>query len=207
MDYRETTVSKIKRVRISRINESHVFDPKRIDVLESEDRKTWQNTDEILDLIELKSSYIVADLGCGNGYFAVPISRKVKKVYGIDVQKEMLEFLEQKIRSQNIGNIELLLSKDNKIPLEDQSLDLLINVNTLHEFRDKNKIAKEMQRVIKSDGRVVIIDFKKEDSGFGPPLAIRVSEDQAKQLFEERGFACVKSSELLYHYLMVFHRT
>ncbi|MCJ7721375.1 class I SAM-dependent methyltransferase, partial [Candidatus Bathyarchaeota archaeon] len=95
------------------MKESHVFHPKHIAVLESEDRKTWQNTEEILGVLELKPYYIVADLGCGSGYFAVPISREVKKVYGIDVQREMLDFFEQKIQRQKIGNIELLLSKDN----------------------------------------------------------------------------------------------
>ena len=84
------------------MKESHVFDPKHIGILESEDRKTWQNIDEILGLIDLKQNYVVADLGCGSGYFTVPISRKVKNVYGVDVQKEMLEFLEQKIQEQKI---------------------------------------------------------------------------------------------------------
>ena len=188
------------------MKESHVFDPKHIAVLESEDRKTWQNTEEILMVLELKPYYIVADLGCGSGYFAVPISREVKKVYGIDVQREMLDFFEQKIQSQKIGNIELLLSKDDKIPLEDGSVDLLITVNTLHEFRDKDKIIGEMRRVLRDEGNAVVIDFKKEDTGFGPPVAIRVSKDQSRQLFEERGFTFVKSHELLYHYLMVLQK-
>ena len=74
------------------MKESHVFDPKHIGILDSEDRQTWQNPEEIMEVLELKPSSVVADLGCGNGYFTVPISRKVRKVYGIDVQKEMLEF-------------------------------------------------------------------------------------------------------------------
>lgn len=86
------------------MKESHLFDPKHIDILESEDRKTWQNPEEIIETLDLKPSYIVADVGCGSGYFTVPISRKVKKVYGIDFQKEILEFLEEKIRKQK--NIE-----------------------------------------------------------------------------------------------------
>ena len=90
------------------MSESHIFDPKHIDALESENRKTWQNREEIIGMLELKPSYVVADLGCGSGYFSVPISQKVKKVYGIDVQMEMLEFLEKKIQEQKIGNIETL---------------------------------------------------------------------------------------------------
>ena len=46
-----------------------------------------------MELLELRPSDVVADLGCGSGYFAVPVSRKVMKVYGVDVQEEMLELL------------------------------------------------------------------------------------------------------------------
>jgi ubiquinone/menaquinone biosynthesis C-methylase UbiE len=187
--------------------ESHIFDPKHIDALESEDRETWQNPEEIIELLVLKPSYVVADLGCGTGYFTIPLSRKVKKVYGIDIQKEMLTFLEQKIRKQNIGNIETLLSTENEIPLQNESIDLLLSVNTLHEFRDKDAIVREMRRVLRADGRAAIIDFKKEDTGFGPPVSIRLSTEQAKQLFKRNGLTALKTHDLKHHYLIVFGKT
>ena len=112
--------------------------------MEAEDRKIWQNPEEILGAIELDRNYVAADLGCGSGFFTIPLSRKVKKVYGIDVQKEMLEFLEKKITRQKIGNIKLLLSGEDEIPLENKSVDLLISANTLHEFRDKEKMIREI---------------------------------------------------------------
>jgi ubiquinone/menaquinone biosynthesis C-methylase UbiE len=187
--------------------ESHIFDPKHIDALESEDRETWQNPEEIIELLVLKPSYVVADLGCGTGYFTIPLSRKVKKVYGIDIQKEILTFLEQKIRKQNIGNIETLLSTENEIPLQNESIDLLLSVNTLHEFRDKDAIVREMRRVLRADGRAAIIDFKKEDTGFGPPVSIRLSTEQAKQLFKRNGLTALKTHDLKHHYLIVFGKT
>ena len=188
------------------MNESHLFDPKNIDVLEMQERKIWQNPEEILGTIEIKPDFVAADLGCGSGFFTVPLSRKVKKVYGIDVQKEMLEFLEQKIRRLKIKNIELLLSRENEIPLEDESVDLLISMNTLHEFDDKKRIIEEMRRVLKQGGKVLIADFKKENTGFGPPVAIRVSKRQATRLFEKKGFITLKKQDLMYHYLLVFSK-
>ena len=188
------------------MKETHVFDSKDIAVLESEDRKTWQNVDEILGLIEFKQNYLVADLGCGSGYFTIPISYKVKKIYGIDVQKEMLDFLEQKVKRYKLCNIEPLLSKEDKIPLEDESVDLLITVNTLHEFRNKDKVIEEIQRVIKSCGKAIVIDFMKKNMDFGPPPEIRISKNQAEQFFEKRKFKFVKSYELLFHYLIIFQK-
>lgn len=187
--------------------ESHIFDPKHKAVLESEDRKNWQNPKEIIELLELKPSYVVADLGCGTGYFTVPLSYKVKKVYGIDVQKEMLTFLEHKIQQQKIGNIETVLSKENEIPLKNKSVDILLSVNTLHEFRHKKAIIDEIRRVLKADGRAVILDFKKEISDSGPPLSHRISKEQAKRLFKEKGLTTLKTFELKLHYLLVFGKT
>ncbi len=171
--------------------------------MEAEERKTWQNPEEILESIELDHNYVAADLGCGSGFFTLPLSRRVKKVYAIDVQKEMLEFLEQKIQRQKIGNLEVLLSGEDEIPLESESVDLLISANTLHEFSDKEKMIREIRRVLRHDGKAVIVDFKKEDTSFGPPVAIRLSKGEAKRLFEKNNFTVLKSKDLTYHYLIV----
>lgn len=183
---------------------SHVFDPENIAVLESEDRKVWQNPNQILNFVEIKRHFVAADLGCGTGFFTVPLSLKVKKVYGIDVQKEMLGVLGDKMKKLRIRNIELLLSTPNEIPLENESVNLLISVNTLHEFEDKDKIADEMRRVLKKGGRLLIVDFKREDTGFGPPVRIRTPKAEAIRLFEKNGFALSNLKELSYHYVLVF---
>jgi len=184
--------------------QSHLFDPRHVAVLESEDRRLWQKPDQVLNAVELKPNWVAADLGCGSGYFTLPLAQKVRKVYAIDVQQEMLSFLEVKIRRLNIRNVELLLSKPNRIPLETESVDLIVSINTLHEFDDKEKMIAEMRRVVKKGGRLLIVDFKKQETGFGPPVKIRVSETRAVRLFEERSFALSKVKELPYHYLQVF---
>jgi ubiquinone/menaquinone biosynthesis C-methylase UbiE len=183
---------------------SHVFDPAHIAVLESEDRKIWQNPDKILSATEIMPRWIAADLGCGSGYFTVVLARRVKKVYAIDVQKEMLDFLEDKIRRMRISNVELLLSKGNEIPLENQCIDFLISVNTLHEFEDRVNMIREINRVIKPQGRLLIVDFKKKETGFGPPVSIRISKVQAVKMLSESGFVLVAQKDLEYHYLLVF---
>jgi ubiquinone/menaquinone biosynthesis C-methylase UbiE len=188
------------------MKQSHVFDPRNIDVLEMEDRKVWQNPDEILKMVEIKPDFVAADLGCGSGFFTTPLAKKVKKVYGIDVQKEMLQFLIQKIQKLKIKNIELRLSKENDIPLENESIDLLISVNTLHEFDDKEKMIEEIKRVLKSYGKALIVDFEKKKTNFGPPVSIRVSKKQAISFFEKRGFILSKAQDLFNHYLLVFSK-
>jgi ubiquinone/menaquinone biosynthesis C-methylase UbiE len=182
----------------------HIFNPKNIAVLEMEDRIIWRNPEEILETLKIEPNLVAADLGCGSGFFTIPLSKGVKKVYAIDVQKRMLEFLEEKIRRLKIKNIEPLLSTENEIPLENDSLDLLLSMNTLHEFDDKERMVEQIRRVLKQSGTAVIADFKKEDTGFGPPVAIRFSKQQAVNLFEKKGFTTLQREELKYHYLLTF---
>ena len=189
------------------MNKSHLFDPKKIDVLDAEERKIWQNPEEILGIIEIKPTFVVADIGCGSGFFTLVVSKKVAKVYAVDVQMEMLESLEDKIRSLKIENIKSLLAWENEIPLENNSVDLLLSMNTLHEFDDKERMVFEMKRVLKKGGKVLIADWKKENVGFGPPVAIRVSREEAVKLFNEKDFNLLKREELLYHYLLVFKKS
>ena len=182
----------------------HIFDPKNAAILEIEERKIWQNPENILITLKIESSFIAADLGCGSGFFTIPLSKKVRKVYGIDVQEKMLEFLEEKIRRLKIENIEPLLSTGNEIPLESDSIDFLITMNTLHEFDDKEKMVEQIRRVLKQGRAVLIADFKKKETGFGPPVAVRLSQQQALTLFENSGFTPLLKRELEYHYLLAF---
>ena len=182
----------------------HIFNPAHITVLESEDRKVWQNPDEILGAIKLKRSWIAADFGCGSGYFTVLLAPKVKKVYAIDIQKEMLSFVEDKVKRLGIKNVELRMSRPYEIPLENESVDFMISVNTLHEFDDKHRMTKEMKRVIKHKGNLLIVDFKKQETGFGPPVRIRVTKEKAISLFEGDDFTLLATKDLPYHYLLAF---
>ena len=185
----------------------HLFDPKNIAMLETKERKNHQNPEKIINLINPKQSDVVADLGSGSGYFTLPLSQKVKKVYAIDIQKEMLDYLQNKVQNQQITNIELLLSNDpNKIPLLDQSSDVLLTVNTLHEFPKKQEMINEIYRVLKPNGKATIIDFKKEKTSYGPPLSIRVSQEQAIKLFENTGFKTVKTHDLKSNYMLIFQK-
>jgi ubiquinone/menaquinone biosynthesis C-methylase UbiE len=188
------------------MNKTHVFDPKHVAVLEMEQRKLWENPEQILGLVEIRPDFVAADLGCGSGFFTLPLAEKVEKVYAIDMQKEMLEILEQKIRKRKIRNIELMLSEENEIPLENESVELLITVNTLHEFGDKERMIKEMHGVLKPKGKALIVDFKKESTGFGPPVSIRVSKEQAITFFEKNGFKTSKYMDLPFHYALVFSK-
>jgi ubiquinone/menaquinone biosynthesis C-methylase UbiE len=190
-----------------KMNPPHTFDPAHIAVLESEDRRIWQNPEDILGAIKLEHNWVAVDFGCGSGYFTVPLARRVKKVYAIDIQKEMLSFVKDKTERLGIRNVELRLSRPNEIPLEDETVDFLLSVNTLHEFDDKLRTIEEMKRVVKHKGNLLIVDFKKQKTDFGPPVRIRVAEKKAISLFESYDFALLDTKDLPYHYILTFTKS
>jgi ubiquinone/menaquinone biosynthesis C-methylase UbiE len=116
----------------------------------------------------------------------------------------MLHILIEKVKKLKVTNVEPMLSKPNEIPLEDDCVDLLISINTLHEFGDREEMIKEMRRAVKRNGQLLIVDFKKEAGSFGPPVSIRIMKDRAVKLFEKHGFRVSKFKDLAYHYLLVF---
>ena len=185
----------------------HLFDPKNIQRLESKERKAQQEPEKIIQLLGITSSDIVADLGCGSGYFSIPLSQKVDLIYAIDIQQEMLDYLKVKIDEHNLSNIKLLLSKDpNLIPLENETVDFLLTVNTLHEFQDKDKMVNEIKRVLKPKAKAGIIDFKKVESVSGPPLSVRISQDKAISMFEKQGLRNLSAHDLTTNYLLIFQK-
>lgn len=175
-------------------------------VSEWDDRKVWQNPEEILAKLELQSDFIVADVGCGRGFFTIPLAYKVKHVYGIDVKQEKLTQFKAKMEKLQLPNIELLLGGKNEIPLPNEQVDLLISINTLHEFADRDHMVVEMRRVLKPKGTALISDFRKKDTGFGPPVSRRLSMSEAIALFEKSGFQTTQTYTLRYQYLLVFSK-
>lgn len=156
--------------------------------------------------MDLNHNYIAADLGCGSGVFTIPLSKKVKRVYAIDVEPKMIEIVDQKIIKNKIINIATMLSLDNKIPLANDFLDLLLTINTLHEFNDLNRTLSEIYRILKPNGKVAVVDFKKKNEGFGPPQNVRISSHKARKLFIEKKFEVLKMKYFRFDYFLLLKK-
>ncbi|VVB84144.1 Putative arsenite methyltransferase [uncultured archaeon] len=184
---------------------AHKFDAKNAGILESVDRQKFLNPDSILEKAGLDSDTVIADLGCGSGYFAIPASKMVKKVYAIDVQQEMLDIVREKIRKGKLTNIVTVLSEESSIPLPDNSADVLFMANVFHELDDRDPILKEGKRILRRFGRLIIIDWKKMEMDFGPPMEERLTADEVVSICEEGGFRVMERMEAgMYNYMLVF---
>jgi len=175
-------------------------------VFEWDNRKLWQNPELILKKWDMQPNFVAADVGCGHGFFTIPLAKKVKKVYAIDLNPDKLEKLMDKLEIYQLTNIEPVLGRDSKIPIVNEQFDLLVSVNTLHEFTNKDNMVLEMHRVLKSRGIALISDFRKKETGFGPALSRRLSIEETMALFERYGFQTLQTHMFQYHYLLVFSK-
>jgi len=190
-----------------RVSLAHKFDPKNAEILESRDRKNFLDPDYILGKIGLDRETVLADLGCGTGFFSIPASMLVKKVYALDVQQDMLDILDDKIQKKRLTNINTLLSEESSIPLPDNSVDVLFMANVFHELEDRSSLLKEAYRILSTRGRLVIIDWNKMEMDFGPPLDERLTPHEVISFCKKEGFKMLERSEAgNYNYLLIFEK-
>jgi len=167
---------------------AHRFDIKKAEVLDSPERMEFLNPERIMGMLGLEKDMTFADLGCGTGYFSIPASGMVKKVYAIDVQQEMLDLLNARIKKDNVRNWKSLLSDGTSIPLANGSADILFMANVFHEIDDKDSMLAEVKRVLSGRGRLVIIDWKEMEMDMSPPLNERLSPEKVILICRKNGF-------------------
>lgn len=185
----------------------HKFDAKKAGILDDPERVKILDPASILEKLELTREMVFADLGCGTGFFSIPAARRVKKVFALDIQQEMLDVFREKIKKEKITNIEVILSGETSIPLSDKSVDILLMANVFHELEDRSSLIKEVKRVLKMNGRLMILDWKKMEMDIGPPLQERLDENDVRDTCYGNGFTLLERSDIgPYNYLLIFGR-
>ncbi|SHG88004.1 Methyltransferase domain-containing protein [Thermosyntropha lipolytica DSM 11003] len=169
----------------------HKFDEKNMHKLDNPKRRELLPPDEILKGIGLGPGMIMADIGCGIGYFTLPAARlagKEGKIIALDLSEEMLAVLKEKLALENIDNVDVIKNEENKLPLEDNSVDIGFLCHVMHEAENRSVFLKEVKRIIKPGGKIVIIEWEKKETESGPPLEHRISREEMQKLLKEAGF-------------------
>jgi len=167
------------------------------------------NPEKILNEIEIKSDMVAADFGCGSGGFSIPLAKKLENglVYAIDIQEQPLSFLKSCALVEKITNIKFIrsdLEKPRGSTLKDASIDLVLISNILFQTEEKNAIIEEAKRIIKDNGKIIIIEWSSSISQ-GPEE--KISKETIKQLAEKNGLKMEKEFEAgKYHYGLIFKK-
>jgi ubiquinone/menaquinone biosynthesis C-methylase UbiE len=101
----------------------------------------------------------------------------------------MVEACRGRAAAAGLANVEVALSTENAVPFPDRCADLVFACQLLHELHDPPLFFAEMRRVLAPDGRLVVVDWEKVETGIGPPVDKRITADEAASLVTANGFA------------------
>lgn len=168
-------------------------------------RDAWQKPDEVVRALALAPDASVADVGSGTGYFAVRLARAVPqgRVYGADLEPDMVRHLTHRARHENLSNLvsHVAAPDDPKLP---EAVDLALFVDVYHHIGARERYFGNLRAALKPGGRVAIIDFK-PDSPVGPPARHRVTAEQVKAEMQRGGYRLAAEHGFLpYQYFLVF---
>ena len=156
-----------------------------------------ENPERLLELdpygtlkrINVDSDDVICDVGAGSGIFTIPAAQLTRnRVYALETDNEMLEAIEEKAKNEGLLNIELIRVEDDNIQIKDMTVNIVLLVTVLHEMENKLIFLQEIKRVLKEDGRIMLIEFYKHETPIGPPVSHRIAREEVEKVMGEIGF-------------------
>ncbi|OYP28972.1 SAM-dependent methyltransferase [Rhodopirellula sp. MGV] len=174
------------------------------------ERDSEENVTDSYKALQIQPGMVVCDLGCGNGFWTLPMAKDVGEkglVYAVDIQREMLNKLQYRASQEELSNIRPTLGKvdDPKLPVDE--IDLLLMVDVYHEFSHPQSMLWEIRRSLKPTGVVALLEYREEDPTVPIKLLHKMSKRQIMKEYEANGFKLVREyNELPWQHLMFFAR-
>lgn len=194
----------------ARTRHGRLFPPDDLGLLEGPDRDQWQMPGHIMDALAIAEGTVVGDLGVGGGWFAIRLARRVGPngvVYAEDIQQEMLEATSRRVKGEDLHNVRTVLGKPNDPRLPRGALDAVLIVDTYNELEDPVTLLRNVAASLKPNGRVGVVDFKRDGLGPGPAVEERVEPDAVMRDAEAAGLRLLRRETFLpYQFFLVFVR-
>ncbi|OJJ19415.1 hypothetical protein BKI52_21640 [marine bacterium AO1-C] len=174
---------------------------------ESEDRAKWQKPDEVIKKLGDLKDKTVMDIGSGTGYFSFKLAAQGAKVIAADVNDKFQDYITQRKEKEKLNDEQLVTRK---VPydapnLQVEEADHVIIVDTYHHVENRIDYFKKVLAGLKPGGKLLVVDFKKEETPHGPPQKMRLTAEEVKKELTEAGFTnIVIDTELLpYQYTVL----
>ena len=162
---------------------------------------------DIIKVLNISEGQVILDAGCGNGYMSKEFARLLKgkgKVYALDPDEIVIKELKESSAGENIEPFTGDITKETK--LEKETIDFIYLSTVLHGFSQVQMegFVKEVKRLLKPGGTLAILEIKKEETPFGPPMNIRLSPEDLKAKISFTPEKAVGIGE--YFYLQLFKK-
>jgi ubiquinone/menaquinone biosynthesis C-methylase UbiE len=164
-------------------------------VLENPKRDSWQKPDDVMRALSLRADEVVADIGAGSGYFTRRFAGSAAKVYAVDIDPKLLEI----VRRNAPANVETILAAAGDPKLPAGAIDTIFICDVLHHIGSRPAYYQKLSRALKPGGRIVIVDFYKRDLPVGPPVSMKLSEDEVIGELKAAGFRLSRRPDFLPH--------
>jgi ubiquinone/menaquinone biosynthesis C-methylase UbiE len=189
---------------------NRLFPPADLGLLEGPDRDAWQRPDMIMDALRISDGSVVADLGAGGGWFTIRLARRVGpngRVYAEDIQPQMMEAIARRVAREGMKDrVVTILGTPNDPELK-VPVDAVLIVDAFHEMEQPTVLLRNVAHALKPNGRLGIVEYKKDGWGPGPPMGERVDPERVIRNAQEAGLRlCSRETFLRYHYMLVFVR-
>jgi ubiquinone/menaquinone biosynthesis C-methylase UbiE len=175
-----------------------------------ESRQREEDCETMLAALNVRPGQTVCDMGCGNGFYTLPLAKLVGddgRVIAVDIQREMLGLLKDRAAADKIDNIDYLLGTVVDPKLEPNSVDLMLMVDVYHEFSHPEQMLKAIRVSLKPGGRVALVEFRAEDPKVPIKELHKMSKQQILKEFKPNGFNLVEEFDKLpWQHLMFFGR-
>jgi SAM-dependent methyltransferase len=176
----------------------------------------WPNPKDVVLSLGVQPSMSVIDLCCGDGYFTVPLSQVTSRVYGIELDADLLEQAQKEGSANKVENCRWIQGDAMNISsLVPEPVDYVLLANTLHGIPEKEALAKSVAAILKPEGQFAVINWHKiprEETTVlglprGPKTDMRMSPDQVNDILSPLGFVLREIVKLPpYHYGAIFKK-
>lgn len=174
--------------------------PGGIGWLDREGRDRVQRPEHVLDVLHVAPGQVVADVGCGSGWFTVRMAKRVGpsgKVYATDIQQEMLAALAKKTKAEKLENVVPVLASEDDARLPKATLDLVLMVDVYHELQKPAATLAQIRAALKPNGRLALVEYRGEDPKVDIKPDHKMTLDQIRKELAANAFSFVANDESL----------
>lgn len=177
-------------------------------VFDDPKRAEWQQPATIVQALSLAPGMMVADVGAGTGYFEHALGTAVGPrgvVLAVEVEPNLVTHLRARAEREGTANVIPVLGSTTDPRLPAGRVDRILYVDTYHHLDDRVDYFRRLRAALAPRGRIVIVDWKKEEAAIGPPLEHRLAREQVLREMEGAGYRTLESGvDLPNQYVLVF---